>query len=523
MAPVGSRVTLRGLVARPELNGARGSVTAAGAPGRLLVALDDAAAGAVPLAIKAENMQADSADVQAGAEQGKLVREHGMTLSNLLDFFVCSASAIVGERVPLTTTPEVNALRNSGPTELQRIALLTGKVYSYWFRAPAGAGVLSSVRQYLKDNAEQSPEEPLLHCFLRHVSPGGEAARWGAPGGRIHGRFWVMGERADGAGTTLLSEQPGGVSCVALGMANSIAGTLARGGLPLPLLMSLTLLPFMGRLVTDGIFLSADGKPPQHASGEQRAALLKRVADAERDGSLLFYLPASQTAVDGHDAAACGGGAACAACAARRRAHELCGQIGCGARTTADGAPLKLCSGCRAVSYCCTEHQHAAWREHKAACRATAAARAAPLTAAETALAARIAAVRTDGTMWVVRRLDTSEAENPEHTCFLLSQSGELMGHFNTVALVPTAAEVLAALERCVRQARVRPAMLALDCRETVAGVKRLLRSAGVEAGFYPAPSPEETAGINAVTAGWERPDEELDAQLRTRSLNARR
>jgi hypothetical protein len=125
--------------------------------------------------------------------------------------------------------------------------------------------------------------------------------------------------------------------------------------------------------------------------------------------------------------------------------------------------------------------------------------------------------------MWVVRRLDTSEAENPEHTCFLLSQSGELMGHFNTVALVPTAAEVLAALERCVRQARVRPAMLALDCRETVAGVKRLLRSAGVEAGFYPAPSPEETAGINAVTAGWERPDEELDAQLRTRSLNARR
>jgi hypothetical protein len=116
MAPVGSRVTLRGLVARPELNGARGSVTAAGAPGRMLIALDDAPAGSVPLAIKAENMQADSAGVQAGAEQGKLVREHGQTLSNLLDFFVCAASAAIDERVPLTTTPEVNALRNSGPS-----------------------------------------------------------------------------------------------------------------------------------------------------------------------------------------------------------------------------------------------------------------------------------------------------------------------------------------------------------------------------------------------------------------------
>jgi hypothetical protein len=40
----------------------------------------------------------------------------------------------------------------------------------------------------------------------------------------------------------------------------------------------------------------------------------------------------------------------------------------CGKRETAR-QQFKICSACRAVAYCCREHQAAHWRKHKADCK----------------------------------------------------------------------------------------------------------------------------------------------------------
>lgn len=41
----------------------------------------------------------------------------------------------------------------------------------------------------------------------------------------------------------------------------------------------------------------------------------------------------------------------------------------CGHCKVATSKPLSLCSGCRAVRYCCREHQSAHWPEHKENCK----------------------------------------------------------------------------------------------------------------------------------------------------------
>ena len=45
-----------------------------------------------------------------------------------------------------------------------------------------------------------------------------------------------------------------------------------------------------------------------------------------------------------------------------------CAMPGCGARE-AHPAPFKSCAACRAVVYCCREHQVAGWPSHKKACK----------------------------------------------------------------------------------------------------------------------------------------------------------
>ena len=59
---------------------------------------------------------------------------------------------------------------------------------------------------------------------------GGDAASWGDAARRLHGRFWVLRERGDGAGTDLVSDAEDGPCAVGLGMTSSIASLLTRQG-----------------------------------------------------------------------------------------------------------------------------------------------------------------------------------------------------------------------------------------------------------------------------------------------------
>lgn len=57
----------------------------------------------------------------------------------------------------------------------------------------------------------------------------------------------MVRERADGAGTDLVSEDENGPCAVGVGMSSSLAELARRTGRSLPLLMVLTLLPFKAR------------------------------------------------------------------------------------------------------------------------------------------------------------------------------------------------------------------------------------------------------------------------------------
>ena len=67
--------------------------------------------------------------------------------------------------------------------------------------------------------------------------------------------------------------------------------------------------------------------------------------------------------------------ATCPTCCAKRARGLLCGLISCDRPSGHDGAPLKVCSRCRVVAYCCKEHQVSDWKRHKRAeCKKAAAA-----------------------------------------------------------------------------------------------------------------------------------------------------
>ena len=53
------------------------------------------------------------------------------------------------------------------------------------------------------------------------------------------------------------------------------------------------------------------------------------------------------------------------------RASQGCSLPSCGRRDTAEGKPLRMCSGgCSGLSrYCCAEHAKAHWKQHKRFCK----------------------------------------------------------------------------------------------------------------------------------------------------------
>lgn len=193
---------------------------------------------------------------------------------------------------------------------------------------------------------------------------------------------------------------------------------------------------------------------PRRPGSAERARLAQRLADLEASGELLYYLPPPPGAR--HDAKRCADPAGCATCALLRSERALCGRVGCGnrepvaapsppsppssaaaasgAEAPAPGARLATCGGCREIAYCGPACAQLNWKAHKATCEAAAAKRAEaeahasrPLSHAEQALVDFLKTLPFEtptangASSWAFRRLGETEAENPQHVCFIIS------------------------------------------------------------------------------------------------------
>ena len=449
----GRKVELHSLVAKPHLNGTRGVVTGPETPsGRVPVRVEGEEA---TQALKYTNLRWDVGEESVPAAPvcgGRLVEEDGRCLSGLLDMgrFVVNDNfheAVKGLEWGgdgmhrLRETPEglqARILKSapSGASEafgitfsncaraltfemvkctraltcenvcyaLQKLKLLTSQMYSFWTRAN-GTPVLGLLRNWVDEScaaaagprAAQSQREvtgrrkllsgPLDR--LREAINNREVAKWGDQDARITGDFWVVEQRDDGA--VLVSTSESGLVCVALGIADSITKVLPLTSYENPVCVHLTLIPFQRRLVYDGIVLA---RPPQlrtDTAAPAAADLRARVCAAEATGALVRSMPLPEPETQ------------------RER--------------------QRIQTGAAHTAHKSADQTHLSAQEQQLV------AQLAPLSSLPTPASP---SAPQPGT-WVMRRMDYTEAGNPNHMGVIMSGAGMMLGPFFCAALEPTA------------------------------------------------------------------------------------
>jgi hypothetical protein len=144
-------------------------------------------------------------------------------------------------------------------------AKLTAEMYSFWFSAPAGRGVYEMLLDWTRDHSARTMKrevhgrksqkpgfEAALHPLVKN-----ECAQW--PRQRVHGVFYYVRDAEDGA-SLLVDEHLRSVYKV-YGISVSLGDLLRQNEQGPPACFLLTLLPFMGRIVYDGM-LRGKALPP---------------------------------------------------------------------------------------------------------------------------------------------------------------------------------------------------------------------------------------------------------------------
>jgi len=438
MSIPGRKVELHSLVAKPHLNGKRGVVAGTETPsGRVPVRVEGEEA---TQALKFANLRWDVGEEEMPAAPvcgGRLVEEDGRCLSTLLDMgrFIVNDNFHEAVKDLKWDGDGMQRLRET-PEGLQKLKLLTSQMYSFWTRAN-GTPVLGLLRNWVDEScaaaagprAAQSQREvtgrskPLSGPLdrVREAVNSREVARWGSQDARITGDFWVVEQRDDGA--VLVSTSQCGLTCVALGIADSITKVLPPTSWENPVCVHLTLIPFQRRMVYDGIVLTRAA----HGTAAPAAADLRaRVRAAEATGALVRSIPLPEPET-------------------QRERQRI--QTGAAALNSAPGAPLSV-------------------QEQQLVDQL------APLSPLPAPLSPSAPQTGT----WVMRRMDYTEIGNPNHMGVIMSGAGMMLGPFFCAALEPTAEELLAALVDTAVRSGKKPACVMIDAEAAVPRVRQVLQ-----------------------------------------------
>jgi hypothetical protein len=450
---VGDRVILQGLEKAAHLNLAHGTVASTLAKGRHYVDIDLISKDQKRINVKPANLHKEppitTSKRRAACQGGSLVETEGRALSFALDSMrLCVATTFVCDE-QVQTHEDIQELKESESGFLKQNRL-TASAWSFWsdgrgFRTSNPKGVYEELREYIRVSLPESnggletlksgfPSYQLVYDAVDDF----EAIKgWNC---RVTGDFYIVGGESEGTFLVPTTNLNAVYQCV--GTKNPIP---FDGDYPRPVCMHLTMIPWYGRLVYDGVLTPPAGyaRPPM-VDPEVAKQLRESVEKAKAEGRVISRL--RQLEVEG---------------GSRKGLHDRI-------ERNESSVPVEQSKP----------------------------------TPEEDSLVKKIGSFeRVDGepfdekpgTLWVFRRFGYTEVENPNHVGIILA-GAQAIAPFECLALIPTSIDILKALLKNTCQRGKRPIVVGIDDNTCCDRVKFLLKSLGdMEVFYYPPPTPEET------------------------------
>ncbi len=282
---------------------------------------------------------------------------------------------------------------------------------------------------------------------------------------RIHGDFWVVS--GDDQGTYLIPQKNEDMVYQCVGLSTSLHETIQKKYGRRPMVWKVTLIPFYGRLVYDGVVTMVSGGGASGSAGG-KGGLAMVASESKRHKLLATVHEARQN----------------------RRVIQRLMQLEVEGGSL-EGLPTQ---GLSAVEKRLISSQ-----------------RQLPPTETELRLLKAYIRIRSISSMddpkglWVFRRKGYTEQENPDHAGLILGR-GEAMGFFQcSSGLQPTSTDILEAAFEAATSVGFRPYSLLSDdyaCYQRLKFLFRNVKDTTID--YYHPPTPEETAA--AVSSAEERP-----------------
>jgi hypothetical protein len=210
-----------------------------------------------------------------------------------------------------TGLQDLEMLRSQGQRGLLKINQLMAGAWTHWvdarpFHTPENKSIYELLVQFFKDlpavnncTLEDMPSEfKKAEEALQHMTA---VKGWHV---RVHGDFWIVGADETDEGTFLVSNVNRNAVYKVLGVRNSLFRMIEPTFGHQPILMKLTMIPWYGRLVYDGVVVPAHGKPgpPEIADEELAKTLKKNVMTARKEGRIVeklvqLQLPGAQASI----------------------------------------------------------------------------------------------------------------------------------------------------------------------------------------------------------------------------------
>jgi len=401
-----------------------------------------------PKYLKPEPAIADNVH-RADVKDGSLVEQEGRAINDVLESMRAVAATVFCGENDVKDSNDIQRIRTTeGQVGLLKIARYNSIAWTYWkdgqgasLSSPELGGTYDHLKLYMKETNELNPDiaerYPPFIAALKSLDDVAAAKSWNV---RVHGNFWVLG--MDNDGTYLIPENNKSQVYQCVGVREAIWPKMNDQ----VRLMTVTMIPWYGRLVYDGTLAPAGPFglfcPPrlkrsikdsvEKAKAENR--VISRLAQLEVEGGSLVGLDDKNTLSE----------------------------------ATKDESP--------------PSHEEKKLVELFSTIP--------PSPANDTCL---------QSTHWVFRRFGYNELENPQHGVVVLSGT-EPMEMFNCARLEPTSVEILSKANSIARRYGRRPKVIGIDDAACCERVKFLVKDIeGTQFFFYTPPSKEETAASTAA------------------------